>query len=1112
MASVTSLGLHEPTALHYAIQEQLLPPDAPRSDYSWDITVNHEGGDAGEDELLVTHDAVIWSRGNIFRKCFGFKLEKEPVTQALLTYFPTSGVSSKHGSRPGPARRVSADGRPLSKALMVFLKTQAHIYFLDGTSHVVHMPFEVESASAAPQGVVIQRKQRHEVGLAASIKFPKVPPNSFISLQASPASVRTSLQTTFSTETLGRPKALPPRLSTSTLEGVWGLPTENNDSSWPRLVTMIDPLLELGLVVTQPDRSKAQTRRNSDKSPTFLEKAEEILHIESVPLSTAGQQQSSPETLVLAVTINRESCMYTVWKFTYIRNEDPFRAPKSVKKKTDRRRSSMQPGHPSGVTSPVQALVKESFGKSLPGKRSRKSERQDRTERAIEKFESSLGLEKESAAGRRSSRRVSSMLARADLSASQDRAAFGEQAQIPNAAAGCRRDTSHGSVRTRNSGAFPSVSFTGTVNPNPNTMGSFLEAPVDDLLEELRAGGDFEGFHNMGLDEHDFDGLSQEVLLTKLHSVPVDNSNVRYSLTNQPAKTQCKVFCLSGPPHSADDREHRQILIGIQDILERRLQLLTFHLQVRKRPSPKPKLAEIRFTQLRKAADIVDSCRIVDGDVSTILALSQTPNGQRTLSLEAPWSSLVTLELPPKLSLANIRSLVDRGGLEGREVGMRRAVPPTGQISGLRHSKLHGVVDVVDQESGQLHQLRIQLQPTRPLVATVLEILRTCMDPAAGGRLLSDWWQIVGWLRREAVTVADLEWSALVIQLFSIYLALGLHSCPPPSAFEPPPTKHRRTRSHLRASSSAQPDLGDWDAMNKFETANSATHPAWMEHTPWQWILEQDDAAATMFRPSQGRERHLDFLTLHLKHALAFLTSRGMAPGQAPGLMNNGDLSIMQQAQDTFVALHLLLEEQKLNITVPDNVSPGPTDLRAVMLQIARWLQWDEWVLLYELEMPVDFAASPGAPSEISISAAPPQPPAWNIFDWIQGNLTQDPALQRNLPQLVAKLSRHVMSRTRMFEQLFDSLRIGVTPASFVESMHSSGISLSVLESLPEAVLVPLRDAITQCQAYPPAGWSEELLELVDRSDVSAVLSHVIPSPLPSSNLMVSFLLSRAKR
>ncbi len=35
--------------------------------------------------------------------------------------------------------------KALSRALVVFLKTQAHIYFLSGTSHVVHMPFEVES-------------------------------------------------------------------------------------------------------------------------------------------------------------------------------------------------------------------------------------------------------------------------------------------------------------------------------------------------------------------------------------------------------------------------------------------------------------------------------------------------------------------------------------------------------------------------------------------------------------------------------------------------------------------------------------------------------------------------------------------------------------------------------------------------------------------------------------------------------------------------------------------------------------------------------------------------------------------------------------------------------
>ena len=190
MASVTSLGLHQPTALQYAIQEQILPENPSSSLYTWDIIVDHEPGHQGEDELLVTKDTVIWSRGCIFRKCFGFKLEKEPITQALLTYFPNSEQDSATSTRDDRYRdespyREKNGHRPLAKALVVFLKTQAHIYFLQGTSHIVHMPFEVESACAAPQGVIIQRKQNADSGITASLKFPKVPPNSFISNQIS---------------------------------------------------------------------------------------------------------------------------------------------------------------------------------------------------------------------------------------------------------------------------------------------------------------------------------------------------------------------------------------------------------------------------------------------------------------------------------------------------------------------------------------------------------------------------------------------------------------------------------------------------------------------------------------------------------------------------------------------------------------------------------------------------------------------------------------------------------------------------------------------------------------------------------------------------------------
>ncbi|ORY67122.1 uncharacterized protein BCR38DRAFT_364356 [Pseudomassariella vexata] len=1102
MASVTSLGLHQPTALQYAIQEQLIQENAPSSDYTWDITVNHHGDDVGEDELLVTKDSVIWSRGSIFRKCFGFKLEREPVTQALLTYFPGSEQASRYG-----AGKSLSDSRTLSKALVVFLKTQAHIYFLDGTSHVVHMPFEVESACAAPQGVVIQRKQRTDSSLAASLKFPRVPPNSFISPQSSPASIRTSQQTTFTTETLGRPKALPLRLQ-NPLDDAWDMPTEKNGSHWPRLVSLTDPLLELGLVVTQPDRSsKRKARQSSEKVPCFLDRAEEILHIEELPRLSGTSDKNGKDKLVLVITMNRETSMYSVWRFTYIQNADPLRNPPNpAKQKTDRRRSSMQPGLASGVTSPLQPTFKESLGATLPGKKSRKSEKVERNEKALEKLESSLGLDKESGVTRRTSRRVSSMLARADLSASQDRTAFGDQAQIANHA-GARRETSHGSSRARISGAFPGVSFSGTVTQSVNAIGSFLEAPVDNLLEELRAGGDFEGFHSMGLDDHDFDGLTQEIMLTKIHSMPLDNTNVRYSLSKQPARTHCKVFCLPGPQSAVGDQNRCQVLIGIQDTMEKRLQLLTLHLQTTTRGHHafESDKTIINFGQLRKAQNVIDSCKIVDGSLSMILLLSESGDGHRELSLQAPWSPLTSITLPTKLNLSDLRSLGYRGSLIDHEVGMRRAVTPVvGEIAGIRHPKLNGVVDILDSGTQQLHQIRIQLRPTCPQVAKILQLLRGVLPEPFGDRLLAGWWQIVAWLRQEQVDVADMEWSAAVIQILSMYLALGTAD----SYSVGTPLGHRRSKSHLRSSSGAYTDSSDWDTMNVFETPNSSTHPPWVDHTAWRWVVEQDDSSFSMFQQKQGTE-DMDFISSHLRHAQKYLMSAlgeaACSPeGYLPTALHNDESSRVQCAQDIFVALHLLLEDQKLDITASYSASPGPTNLRSVLLQVARWMNWSQWVYLYELDMPVDLPTSGSDNTRVSLARIPQEPPTWHVFDWIQDNLTQkNTAHPQPIPMVFSSLSQDAIPRTRMFVKFFNLLETKkASPVDFVESMYSSGITSVVLELLPEAVMVPLQDAIAQCQAHPPSAWSRDLLDLVDRKDVGVVLSPLDGSRFHSSNLI----------
>lgn len=990
MASVTSLGVHQPTGLAYAIEEQILPSDPSPSSYTWEIDVgvgvdvDGRNEEVYEDELLTTKTCVIWSRGGVFRKAFKFDLEKEPITQALLTYFPTSDENSinspntrdashdRKNGMDGKNTEVPSDRHLLSRALVVFLKTQAHIYFLSGTNHIVHMPFEVEAACAAPCGVLIQRKSKMDNMSAVSLKFPRVPPNSFVLSQPSLFSQPGSQIGTFSTEGLGKPRTLPLRL-TSTLENMWQAPLESTDSHWPRIVCLTDPLLELGLVVTQPDKPNVAGRRKSSARSPFLDPAEEILHIESIklpPRSTKGEEDG----LILAVTVNRETSMYSVWRMAYLPREDIFTArQKDAKRRAARRRSSMPPGLASGA--PTQPSFRESFGAPLPGKRQRKN---DKADKPLDTALSSLDPEKGGEVTRRQSRRVSSLLARADLSASQDRSTFVDQ---PAISAHGRRVDSQSSQRGRPSGGYGG-NFGGAFN---HSLNSLAEAPVDTLLGELRAGGDFEGFHSMDLDDHDFDGLAHEILLTKIHSVAMDNTNVRYSMSNKPAREQCKVFVMLGGPCATDEQGRSQLLVGIQDPLDKRLQLLTFTVETSKQGDPparpstrkaKPDRLAVSWGELRRAQSVVDSCKIVDGNGSMILILSEDKSGQRELSLQAPWSPLTTIVLP-LLFNDNIDSLDYSGRHVNKEAKSRRSIGvgiPGAQIKALLHPKTGGVVDVLDREE-RSHRIRIQLRPKSLQAKMVLDVCRSILPAAFGEKMVAGWWHVMQWRKGAEPPATSLEWSSIVILLFASFLSLGDPQKLVPVANPVPDTTLTTPSSN-------------WAAMQVHETPNSAASPVWVRTKGWQWALDEGllEPRVTPGDPSVSGS---DFISVHVKLAQQFLASPpgqsalglqgtlATAAGRSPGEQRSAAWSIM-------LALHLHLEEQKLNIMSSEDLSPGQPDLRTILSQIARWLGWREYAALYDLGLqaelpPTQFgkiSASVSIPTTHanSLRRSPPQP------------------------------------------------------------------------------------------------------------------------------------------
>jgi anaphase-promoting complex subunit 1 len=148
-----------------------------------------------------------------------------------------------------------------------------------------------------------------------------------------------------------------------------------------------------------------------------------------------------------------------------------------------------------------------------------------------------------------------------------------------------------------------------------------------------------------------------------------------------------------------------------------------------------------------------------------------------------------------------------------------------------------------------------------------------------------------------------------------------------------------------------------------------------------------------------------------------------------------------------------------------------------------------------------------------------------SIYDWIQTCLscrTSSPFI--TLPQFVAARSEssrksaqdsdqwiRLTPRTLLFEQLFSTMQPDWSAAQIVEALSSAGANSLVLETLPEAVLIPLQEAVVRSQVEPPAEWSKELLALVGREDVTMLLK---PGQRPrqmQSTLLVSMIFSKSR-
>ena len=589
MASLRSIGVHKPAALPYLVAESILTSDSTERDYAWD-TYADDTSDGPADEIVTTEYHVVWSRGGIVRKVFNFEIEKQKVIQALLTWFPVEGTSdtgsgaAEHhggdqsksfltqGTQPAtdpsaPVENESPAKEIQARALVVFLRSQAHVFFLSGTTHIVNLPFEVDRAFPAARGVVVQRKIADVPPPTASPQQPSAPPNSFLTNNQSFLS--TNLQQSFSQSlsqmrrrngsSLGPLRLSKGRQSSSIgyLEGLGQAYRTPNADGIPRVYSLTDPLSDLGLVVnvhTGGERSSLLTTHGSGhRRLEAIDNTEEVIYV-SPRNEILFDRSGNDKPLLLTITANHETNVFTIWSAAYLEPKSisasrKHHTPLPVTK--SRRRSSHGATAPgTGATTPALRgadRFRESFGgaprsKTQPPSFKEASQGKERlSDEAVEEVLASQ-LDPDHAILRlpKESRRVSGLLSRQELSTSFDKSTFQELATHRNSVGGSFSASFGASQRSRHSLGNDRASFGGysqsrhrASTPGSITSRMSLAASIDDTLEDVMDEDTFDTIEDYdelddlfappetGRDARATDGLHKEMVMTVVAEIPV---------------------------------------------------------------------------------------------------------------------------------------------------------------------------------------------------------------------------------------------------------------------------------------------------------------------------------------------------------------------------------------------------------------------------------------------------------------------------------------------------------------------------------------------------------------------------------------------------------------
>jgi len=1173
MASVTSLGIHKPSAIPFLVTEGILSSEPSEDTYTWQTLQQQDRNSAEvEEELVCTEHCVVWSRGGVTERVFRFNVEGEAITQAVFTSFPSNpeGPSlqkapqssftqnSQHKStqngelkveRQRPTKPASttlanhAPGHGYGKdglhdrkthgsmlgdrALVVVLKTQAHIFLLSKTSHIIHLPFEVDAVFPSACGILLQRKVPDQNSVQPTPRIPSAPTNTFsYSQSSSSGATRSSFEPPTTTNATIQDVISTP--FTHLLKNIQEKPSQSRDAKLPRLFCLIDPLVEIGTVVTKgvPETRNTSMSHQSETSEFGkLDLKERLLYIS--PQDELGHRnlsQDHKDPLILAVTENEENGIITVWNVSYIDPESSSTAQRvpthSHSGARSRRRSSYGPvmsGIGTGTTTPVPRSYRN-ISKDPTFE-------EDPAHDHENLLDSALG---NPTVATKSSRRVSSLLARADLSSNHDRSTFTDLAAGHPATRSGRRGLSSGTHASRLS-AGPD---TGTSLPKTNNLHgsrtslestSLYQDAMHDSMDEL------DDVYELGepgfLELHyALRGLRKEIVFQRVYSTTERGEQLR-SYFGSAKRRRLEVMTMKAPgPELGDPSHNATVVLSVIDRVHS--ELLTVQIDVITARRYRQSINSATFHQKHsfrvsstRQTGVIDACKVSEGNTHRVLILHRSVGSAYELSLSAPWTLPQKIELPSPLNLHDPHQVSDEVRLrKKREGGFRRVISQGPKaIIGLQHGNSEGCVDIID--SGNIiHRVQMRYWPSSPFIRQIIKISEAVLPASEieGEAMLRGWWDAMSWSKSMENPGTDKEWTAIVIVLFTMGVSFI-----DDRRTEATPRQKRHKGGLLRSSSGANTDLESWEAMLSQESSSSNTSPQWMQRGAWEWTGKEMASSETVWSdkkpksssswpssatPAVPISKKSSYLLQCILLARAFLKSPiGQAAtgekGYLPTASSKDSVLRRTALASILVALHLYREELKLDVLAAESLH----QLTPLLAQLGTWLGWSNWsfdeagyYMLESIEMET-WLPDESIITGLKVPAEPFPPPS--ILQYIESTYTnadiapftslidvagspEDGTTSESTANLARDLLFQLTPRTMLVTHLL-SAHSQQTMEARVFSMASCGIDLPILETLPESVAACFRTAMSACQAKPPTGWNGDVLQLIGRDDIA---------------------------